>query len=94
MPNANATMGSLTFKKSEVLEILRTNRAEHRKVFEDAMEGYRKQIVSRLEASIEEVKKATKTFGSGFKKGFFGNSSGTKVSRSASIFSKIVHLVP
>ncbi len=49
-------MNTVKVKKPELLEILRTNRAEHKKIFEEAVEGYRQTLLSLLEARVSELK--------------------------------------
>jgi hypothetical protein len=47
---------SLTFKKAELLERMRANRDRHRQVFEEALEGYRAQMVAELETMLTDAK--------------------------------------
>lgn len=42
--------------KAQLLEILKKNRAQHKKIFEEAVEGYRTEMLKRLEGFIVEVK--------------------------------------
>jgi len=43
-------------KKAALLETLKANRAQHQKIFEEAVEGYRKEMLKRLERFLAEVK--------------------------------------
>lgn len=43
-------------KKDELLERIRANRATHRQIFEEAIEGYRTAAVQALNEKIDEVK--------------------------------------
>jgi hypothetical protein len=43
-------------KVSELLKILRANRAKHRQVFEAALEGWRKQAVARVDQASADLK--------------------------------------
>ena len=49
-------MRSVKVKKAEALEILRKNRKDHRKIFLEALEGYKKQAVELLEHHIQAIK--------------------------------------
>jgi hypothetical protein len=42
-------------KKDELIAVLRANRAKHRAVFLDALEGYRKEAVRQLKAHIRAI---------------------------------------
>ena len=44
-------------KKEELLTTLKANRATHRKIFEEALEGYRKEVISQLEQRLTDAKK-------------------------------------
>jgi hypothetical protein len=46
---------SMSFKKEEVIEILRENRAEHQKIYDEAIEGYRKKLVEALDKAIKMI---------------------------------------
>lgn len=43
-------------EKKELLEILRKNREQHKKIWEEALEGYRVEMVKRLDRFLVEVK--------------------------------------
>ncbi len=49
-------MRNVKDKKAEVLEILRNNREHHRKIFLEALEGYKNQAVELLEKHIKAIK--------------------------------------
>lgn len=49
-------MKSITTNKTRVLGEIRKNRSQHRKIFEEAIEGYRKQMIEELEARIYALK--------------------------------------
>jgi hypothetical protein len=46
-----------TYRKDELLTIIRANQATHRAVFEAALDGYRKQALVLLEDTLEQVSK-------------------------------------
>lgn len=50
-------MENVKVKKTETLEILKANRAAHKKIFLEALEGYHKQAIEILEKHIENIKK-------------------------------------
>lgn len=49
-------MKSVTVEKTELLDILKTNRDAHRAIFENALEGYRIKWIEILEERLEEVR--------------------------------------
>ena len=49
-------MNDVKVKKAEALEILRKNREEHRKIFLEALDGYKKQAIELLEKHIQAIK--------------------------------------
>lgn len=49
-------MKDITVNKDELLEKLEENRRDHRQVFEEALEGYRREVIRRLEEHIKETK--------------------------------------
>jgi hypothetical protein len=49
-------MENVRIDKSDLLKIIQENRAKHREVFEEAIEGYRKMAVAELERSIAAAK--------------------------------------
>lgn len=49
-------MKTVKVKKAELLEILQKNRAEHRAIFEEALRGYRTQMVDYLDQAIKQIK--------------------------------------
>lgn len=48
---------STKVKKEELLEILKKNRANHRKIFEEALEGYKKKMIALLLKMLKDVRK-------------------------------------
>jgi hypothetical protein len=50
-------MRQVTVEKADLIEIVTKNRGEHRKIFEQAVEGYKKRAVELLEEHIERIKK-------------------------------------
>lgn len=51
MPN------TVTVKKEELLAALQENRATHRDIFEEAVDGWRTKAIELLEQRVEEVRK-------------------------------------
>lgn len=50
-------MREVTVAKDELREAVQANRDEHRKIFEEAVEGYKTRAVTLLEEHIERIKK-------------------------------------
>jgi hypothetical protein len=50
-------MDKVKIEKVALREIVQKNRDEHRTIFEEAVEGYKKKAVELLEAHIERIKK-------------------------------------
>lgn len=52
-------MNDLTVKvdKNELRKVIEENRTNHRQVFEEAVEGYRKKVTADLEAHVDRLKK-------------------------------------
>ena len=46
-------MREITVDKSNLLEVLKKNRTGHRAIFEEALEGYRKRVVSELQSRLD-----------------------------------------
>lgn len=44
-------------RREEVLERMRTNRTNHRAIFEDALIGYRKRVIEELDKMIEMARR-------------------------------------
>lgn len=42
--------------REDLLEVIKKNREQHTKIFEEAVEGYRTQAIKMLEAHIQRVK--------------------------------------
>jgi len=53
-------MKDVTVKKDQLLEKLKANKAEHRKIFEEALEGYRKRVINLLTTHLEAAKAGKK----------------------------------
>jgi hypothetical protein len=53
-------MYNIKTNKFTLLEVLKKNREEHRKIFLEACEGYREQAVIELEHMLDEAKKGKK----------------------------------
>lgn len=53
-------MDAVRVSKKTLLETLKKNRAEHRKIFLEALEGYRKEAIKQLEQQLERAKKGKK----------------------------------
>lgn len=50
-------MTNVTVKKSDLLEIVKKNRVEHREIFEEAVIGYREKMLALLTEMIEDIRK-------------------------------------
>lgn len=53
-------MPKVNVNRVELLGILRKNKAQHREVFEEAVEGYRVKMIKYLETMLDDVKKCKK----------------------------------
>lgn len=53
-------MEKVTVNKAEALAILKTNRAKHRDIFLEALDGYGKEATKILTQRLEEVKKGSR----------------------------------
>lgn len=53
-------MENIRVKKSELLDILRKNRAEHRQIFEEAVEGYRHEVIKQLSQRLDDARNGKK----------------------------------
>lgn len=51
---------SMSFSKAKVIETLEKNRAEHEKIYNEAVEGYRKKLVEALAEVVELVQEKRK----------------------------------
>ena len=49
-------MQRVRLKKDKLLDKVRANRSEHREIFEEALEGYRKEVVRLLEERLADAK--------------------------------------
>ncbi len=47
---------NVKIKRLELLAIVKENRAQHRKIFEEAIVGYREQAIKELEVHIQEAR--------------------------------------
>lgn len=50
-------MRQVTVKKADLVKVVSDNRAEHRQIFEEAVEGYKKRAIELLEGHIERIRK-------------------------------------
>jgi DNA polymerase II small subunit/DNA polymerase delta subunit B len=57
-------METVKIRKEELLEALKKNRATHRKIFEEAQEGYREEAIKLLDKALDDARKGKeiKTF--------------------------------
>lgn len=53
-------MKTVRLNKDELEVIVRKNRDKHRKIFEEAIEGYRKRVIKRLEQMVQNAKDGKK----------------------------------
>jgi hypothetical protein len=53
-------MESIKVKKAELLETLKVNRHNHRKIFLEAQEGYRKTAITEIEKMLSEAREGKK----------------------------------
>ena len=53
-------METVKVKCDRLLTILKDNRKEHREIFVEAVDGYRKAAIKALDARLDEVKKGLK----------------------------------
>lgn len=56
MPYANQGMEIVKVKREDLLKTLQKNRTEHREIFLEAIDGYRKAAMKALEDRIREAK--------------------------------------
>lgn len=49
-------METIKVKKEELLQALHKNRDAHRKIFEEAQEGYREEAIKLLDKALEDAK--------------------------------------
>lgn len=47
----------MEFKKQDLIETISKNRDEHQRIFDEAVRGYKDQLVKELEAHIERIKR-------------------------------------
>lgn len=50
-------MKAMKVDKAELLNILQKNRDKHRAIFEEALEGYKKEVIALLEKKLATVKR-------------------------------------
>ncbi|HET9011667.1 MAG TPA: hypothetical protein VFN38_07605 [Gemmatimonadaceae bacterium] len=50
-------MREVKVKKTDLLKVLRKNRAAHRQIFEEALVGYQEKVVAALERSLAQARK-------------------------------------
>lgn len=48
-------MDKIRVNKTELLETLRRNREDHRRIFEEALEGFRREAIAELEQKIKDL---------------------------------------
>jgi len=53
-------MEELVVKKADLLEIVKKNREQHRKVFEEALEGYQNAVIKHLQDMLKKAKQGLK----------------------------------
>jgi hypothetical protein len=49
-------MNYVKVNRNELLDVVRKNREQHRKIFEEAIEGYRSAAIKELDAMLNEAK--------------------------------------
>lgn len=49
-------LSKVRVNKGDLLEAVKKNRDDHRKIFEEALDGWRKQVVEALEQAYKEAK--------------------------------------
>lgn len=49
-------MKNVTVRKEQLLEALQRNRGEHQAIFEEALAGYKEEVIKQLEAHLAAVK--------------------------------------
>lgn len=49
-------MKAIRVSKAKLIETLTQNRSNHRKIFEEALEGYRRTVITELERRLEDAK--------------------------------------
>lgn len=50
-------MENIQVTKTKLLAKLKENRAEHRKIFEEALEGYRKRVIQEFARRLDDARK-------------------------------------
>lgn len=50
------TLNAVKVHKQELLETLRKNRTEHRRIFEEALMGYKAKVIAELERMLEKAR--------------------------------------
>lgn len=53
-------MNDIKVKKSELLDVLKKNRKQHRQIFLEATEGYRKAAIAELDSMLADAKDGRK----------------------------------
>lgn len=49
-------MEKMTYRRDDLLKVLRENRANHRKEFEGAIKGYEEDAIARLQGLVKQMK--------------------------------------
>jgi hypothetical protein len=53
-------MKDITVRKTDLLATLKTNREQHRRIFEEAQAGYRAQVIAELDTMLAEARNGGK----------------------------------
>lgn len=53
-------MEQIVISKQKLLDKLRENRNNHRKIFEEALEGWRKRVIIELQCALRDARKGLK----------------------------------
>jgi hypothetical protein len=53
-------MNAINVDKAKLIETLKANREKHRKIFLEAQEGYREQVVAELDKMLDEARSGKK----------------------------------
>jgi hypothetical protein len=49
-------MEKITVQKAELLEKLRANRTDHRSIFEEAMDGFAREVTAELQNALDNIR--------------------------------------
>jgi hypothetical protein len=53
-------VNDIKVRKTELLDVLRENRAKHRAIFEEAQTGYRTAVIAELDSMLEDARNGKK----------------------------------